>query len=174
MPTEAKRATVAELTEAFSASKGAIVSEYRGLTVSDLTKVRRELRDKGVTYTVVKNRLAKIAAEQAGRPDIVPLLSGPTAITLGGADESALAKATLDALRPYSRTIVVRGGAIGGRTFDAEGVTTLATLPPREVLLAQLAGGIASPLSTMAGLFAAPLRNLGYALTQVLEQRQGA
>ena len=174
MPTEAKRATVAELTEAFSASKGAIVSEYRGLTVSDLTKVRRELRDKGVTYTVVKNRLAKIAAEQAGRPDIVPLLSGSTAITLGGADESALAKATLDALRPYSRTVAVRGGAIGGKTFNAEGVTQLATLPPREVLLSQLAGGFASPLSTMAGLFAAPLRNLGYALTQVLEQRQGA
>ena len=85
MPTEAKRATVAELVEAFSGSKGAIVSEYRGLTVSDLSKVRRELREKGVSYTVVKNRLAKIAAEQAGRSDIVPLLSGPTAITLGGA-----------------------------------------------------------------------------------------
>ena len=67
MPTEAKRATVAELTEAFSASKGAIVSEYRGLTVSDLGRVRRELRDKGVSYTVVKNRLAQ-DRRRAGRP----------------------------------------------------------------------------------------------------------
>lgn len=174
MPTEAKRATVAELTEALSGSKGAIVSEYRGLTVSDLSKVRRELREKGVSYTVAKNRLAKIAAEQAGRPDLVPLLTGPTAITLGGTDEASLAKATLDALRPYSRIVVIRGGAISGRTIDADGVTRLATLPSREVLLAQLAGGMASPLSTMAGLFAAPLRNLGYALTQLRDQRAGA
>ena len=173
MPTEAKRATVAELTEAFSGSKGAIVSEYRGLSVSDLSRIRRELRKSDVTYTVVKNRLAKIAAEDAGRTELLPLLSGPTAITLGGADEAALAKATLDALRPF-RTIVVRGGAISGTTIDADGVTRLATLPPREVLLAQLAGGMAAPMSTMAGLFAAPLRNLGYALSQVRDQRQGA
>ena len=103
MPTEAKRDTVAELSEAFSASKGAIVSEYRGLTVPDLGKIRRELRDKGVSYTVVKNRLAKIAAEQAGRSEFMPLLSGPTAITLGGSRRgSARPRATLDALRPYS------------------------------------------------------------------------
>ena len=173
MPTEAKRATVAELTEAFSASPGAIVSEYRGLTVSDLTRVRRELREKGVSYTVVKNRLARIAAETAGRSEIVPLLSGPTAVTLGGTDESALAKATLDVLRPF-RTVVIRGGAVGGSTIDADGVTRLSTLPPRDVLLSQLAGGFASPLSTMAGLLAAPLRNLGYALSQLRDQRESA
>jgi large subunit ribosomal protein L10 len=173
MPTEAKRDTVAELTEAFSASAGAIVSEYRGLKVSDLSRVRRELREKGVSYTVVKNRLARIAAESAGRPELVPLLSGPTAVTLGGADEAALARATLDALRPF-RNVVIRGGAVGGTTVDADGVTRLATLPPREVLLSQLAGGFASPLSTMAGLLAAPLRNLGYALTQLRDQREGA
>jgi len=171
MPTEAKRDKVAQLTEAFSGSKGAIVSEYRGLTVTDLSKIRRDLREKGVSYTVVKNRLAKIAADEAGRGEITSLLTGPTAITLGGSDEAALAKATLDALRPYSRIVVIRGGAIGGKTIDADGVTRLATLPSREVLLSQLAGGFASPLSTMAGLFAAPLRNLGYALTQLRDQR---
>lgn len=173
MPTEAKRDKVAQLTEAFSDSKGAIVSEYRGLRVSDLSKVRRELREKGVSYTVVKNRLAKIAAESAGRSEIIPLLNGPTAITLGGTDEAALARATLDALRPF-RTIVVRGGAIGGTTIDADGVTRLAMLPSRDVLLAQLAGGMAAPMTTMAGLLAAPLRNLGYALTQLREQREAA
>ena len=174
MPTEAKRATVAELTQALQGSKGAIVSEYRGLTVTDLSKIRRELREKGVSYTVVKNRLARIAAEDAGRRDLVPLLTGPTAVTLGGADESALAKATLDALRPYSKIVVIRGGAISGRTIDADGVTRLSALPPREVLLAQLAGAMASPMSTMAGLLAAPLRNLGYALTQLRDQRDAA
>lgn len=173
MPTEAKRATVAALAEAFSASSAAIVSEYRGLTVSDLARVRRELRGKGISYRVVKNRLARIAAEQAGRAELGPLLSGPTAIALGGGDEAALARGVLDALRPY-RTVVIRGGAIGGRTIGADDVTRLAALPGREVLLAQLAGGVASPLSTMAGLLSAPLRNLGSALQQLAEQRQAA
>lgn len=173
MPTQAKQATVAELVEAFSASPAAIVSDYRGLTVSDLGKVRRELRAKGITYRVVKNRLAKIAADQASRSEFSVLLVGPSAIAVGGADEAALARGVLDALRPY-RSVVIRGGAIGGKTIDADGVTRLATLPSREILLAQLAGSIASPLSTMAGLLAAPLRNLGYALTQLHEQREGA
>lgn len=173
MPTEAKRATVAELTEAFSESDRAIVSEYRGLTVSDLSKIRRELRAKGVSYRVVKNRLAKIAAENAGRSEIVPLLSGPTAVTLGGADEAALAKATLDALRPY-KAVVIRGGAVGGRTFDADAVTRLSELPPRPVLLGQLAGGMSAPVSKMAGLLAAPIRDLGYALAALRDQRAGS
>ena len=173
MPTEAKRATVAELVEAFSSSHSAVVSDYRGLTVSDIGKVRRELRDRGITYRVVKNRLAKIAAEQAGRGELAALLNGPSAIALGGTDEAALAKGLLDAVRPY-RTVVIRGGVIGNTPLDGEGVTRLATLPGREVLLAQLAGGIASPLSSMASLLSAPLRNLGFALQQLREQREAA
>ena len=171
MPTEAKQATVAELVEAFSASPAAIVSDYRGLSVSVLAKIRRELRGKGISYRVVKNRLAKIAAEQASRGEFSPLLTGPSAIALGGSDEAALARGVIDALRPY-RSVVIRGGAISGRTIDQEAVTALSLLPGREVLLSQLAGGFASPLSTMAGLLAAPLRNLGYALTQLHEQRE--
>jgi large subunit ribosomal protein L10 len=172
MPTEAKQATVSELVEAFSKSPAAIVADYRGLKVSDLSKIRRELRDKGVQFRVAKNRLARIAADQTGRGAIDPLLSGPSAIALGAADESALARAVLDALRPY-RGVVVRGGAVGRTTLDADGVTRLSQLPPRDVLLAQLGGSMASPLSTMAGLLAAPLRNLGYALKQLQEQREG-
>ena len=78
MPTEAKRATVAELVEAFSNSPSAVVSDYRGLTVSDIGRVRRELREKGISYRVVKNRLAKIAAEEAGRGELSALLTGPS------------------------------------------------------------------------------------------------
>ena len=80
MPTEAKHATVAELVEIFSQSSSAVVSDYRGLTVSDIGKVRRELRDKGISYRVVKNRLGKIAAEQAGRSELASLLVGPSAV----------------------------------------------------------------------------------------------
>jgi large subunit ribosomal protein L10 len=173
MPTEAKRATVAELTEVFSAHTSAVVSDYRGLTVADVSRVRRDLRDKGITYRVVKNRLGKIAAQQAGRDELADLLVGPTAISIGGADDTALAKATLDALRPF-RQVSVRGAVVGHSRLDADAVTRLSNLPPREVLLAQLAGGMASPLASMASLFAAPLRNLAYALAQVRDQREGS
>jgi large subunit ribosomal protein L10 len=173
MPTEAKRATVAALVEVFSKSQSAVVSDYRGLTVSDIAKVRRELRERGISYRVVKNRLARIAAQEAGRAALADLLVGPSALSIGGGDEVELAKAVLGALRPY-RTVSVRGAVVGDARLGLEDLTRLATLPSREVLLAQLAGGISSPLSSMASLLTAPLRNLGYALAQVHEQRAAA
>ena len=173
MPTEAKRTKVAELAEIFSKSSAAVVSDYRGLSVSDFAKVRRELRDKGISYRVVKNRLGKIAAQQADRGELATLLVGPSAVALGGADEAALARALIDALRPYKQ-VSIRGAVVGRTVVEGEGVNRLATLPSRDVLLAQLAGSIAAPLSTMASLLGAPLRNLGYALQQVRDQREGA
>jgi len=173
MPTEAKRETVAKLVEVFSTNPTAIVVDYRGLKVSDLAIIRRGLRDKGVTFRVVKNRLGRIAADQAGVPELSTLLAGPTGIALSAGDETAAARSFLEAMRPY-RTIAVRGGVLRGKRIDTDGVTRLSTLPSREVLLSQLAGGFAAPLSTMAGLLAAPLRNLGYALQQVADQRARA
>lgn len=173
MPTEAKRATVAALTEEFSAASASIVTDYRGLSVADLAAIRRSLRASGVTYRVVKNRLAKIAAEQAGSPELGSLLDGPTAVALGRGDEAAVARALLDAIRPY-RNLKVRGAVLRQRRIEGDDVARLAALPGRGELLAQLAGAVGSPLSTMAGLLAAPLRNLGYALAQLQEQRAGS
>ena len=172
MPTEAKQAAVAELAELLKASDTTIVSDPRGLSVADLLKVRRELRTKDIQYRIIKNRLAKIAADQAGRSELIPLLEGPSAIAIGGEDESSLAKGLLDATKPFS--VDIRGAAMNGETIDAAAVKALAALPGREALLAQLAGGMASPLSTMAGLLAAPLRDLGYGLAQLHEQREAA
>jgi len=173
MPTQAKRETVAELKEAFAGSPPAIVADYRGLTVKDLSAMRRTLRDQGITYRIVKNRLARIAAEEAGMGELSGLLEGPTAIAIGTSDEALVARTFLEAIRPF-RTVSVRGAVIGGRRIDADDVTRLSTLPSRDVLLAQLAGGVASPLSTMAGLLSGPLRNLGYALSQLHDQRGGS
>ena len=172
MPTQAKQAAVAELVELFKDADYAIVSDHRGLSVADLLKVRRELREKGISYRVIKNRLARIAAEQAGRSELVPLLSGPSALATGAQDESSLAKGLLDATRPYK--VEIRGAALRGETIDGAAVSVLAELPDRETLLAQLAGAMASPLSTMAGLLTAPVRDLGYGLSQLLEQRDSA
>ena len=170
MPTEAKRATVAQLKEELSGAKATIVADYRGLTVSDISAVRRTLRGEGITYRVVKNRLAKIAAQEAGNSELNELLVGPSALAMGSGDEVVLARTFLDAIRPF-RTVAVRGAVLSGKRVDAESVTRLATLPSRDVLLSQLAGGIASPLSSMASLLSAPLRNLGYALQQLAEQK---
>jgi large subunit ribosomal protein L10 len=172
MPTEAKQAAVAELVELFKGADTTIVSDHRGLSVADLQKVRGELRSKDIQYRIIKNRLAKIAADEAGRSELIPLLIGPSAIAIGGEDESSLAKGLLDATKPFN--VEIRGAAMNGETVDAATVKALAALPNRETLLAMLAGGMASPLSTMAGLLAAPLRDLGYGLAQLHEQREGA
>ena len=173
MPTEAKQATVAQLKDELSNAKATIVADYRGLTVADISAVRRNLRAEGITYRVVKNRLAKIAAQEAGTGELSELLTGPSAIAMGSGDEVALARAFLDAIRPF-RTVAVRGALLNGKRVDADAVSRLATLPSREVLLSQLAGGMASPVSSMASLLSAPLRNLGYALAQLAEQKGAA
>ena len=173
MPTEAKQATVAELREDLANSRTLIVSEYRGLKVKEIAEIRRALRKQDVSYRVVKNRLMRIAADDSVGTALGPLLTGPTAIAFGK-DEAATAKAVLDATRPYSKIVRVTGGVLGDRAISGDDVTRLATLPSREVLLAKLAGGMQAPVSTLAGLFAAPLRNLGYALAQVAEQKARA
>jgi large subunit ribosomal protein L10 len=159
MPTEAKRETVAELKEELSSSTAMIVSEYRGLKVSEIAEIRRSLRKNDVTYRVVKNRLMRIAANETGIDALSPFLEGPSAIAFGSGDEATIAKAVLDATKPY-KIVKVKGGVLGNRAIDADGVTRLATLPPRDVLLAQIAGAIAAPMATLAGLFDAPLRDI--------------
>ena len=170
MPTEAKQATVAELKDELSKARTTIVADYRGLSVSDIQSVRRNLRGEGITYRVVKNRLAKIAAQEAGSGELNELLVGPSALAMGSGDEVTIARTFLDAIKPF-RQVAVRGAVLSGKRVDADAVARLATLPTRDVLLGQLAGGIVAPLSSMASLLAAPLRNLGYALQQVAEQK---
>jgi large subunit ribosomal protein L10 len=172
MPTEAKRETVAALREALSGSRTLIVSEYRGLTVKEIAEIRRALRKQDVSYRIIKNRLMRIAAEDSIGEALSPLLTGPTAIAFGN-DESTTAKAVIDATRPY-RMVTITGGVLGDRAISADGVRSLASLPSREVLLATLAGGMQAPVATLAGLLAANIRNLGYALSQVRDQKAQA
>lgn len=172
MPTEAKRRTVDELREQLSRSSTLIVSEYRGLTVKEIAEIRRSLRKQAVTYKVVKNRLMKIAASETRGSALDALLVGPTAIAFG-TDEAGTAKAVIDAMRPYKQ-VRITGGLLGDRAIDADGVTRLATLPPREVLLSQIAGAFAAPMATMAGLFDAPLRDVAGLVAALADQRSAA
>jgi large subunit ribosomal protein L10 len=171
MPTDAKRQAVTELAEMLRGSTAIAVADYRGLKVSEMQIVRRSLRAAGVELHVAKNRLLKIAADQADRADLKPMLEGPTALATISGDEVALAKALQDAFRPY-RVVTLRGGLLGNQSIDAAGLARMASLPSRDVLLGRLAGGIASPITGFASVLAANLRNLAGVLNAVADQKQ--
>lgn len=172
MPTEAKRRVVDELRQQLDQSSTLIVSEYRGLTVKEIAEIRRSLRKQAVTYRVVKNRLMKIAASDTRGSALNALLVGPTAIAFG-TDESMTAKAVIDAVKPFKQ-VRITGGLLGTRVIDAAGVTTLATLPSREVLLSQIAGAIAAPMATLVGLFDAPARDVAGLVGALADKRSAA
>jgi large subunit ribosomal protein L10 len=173
MPTEAKRETVDELKAQLADARTMIVSEYRGLRVKEIAEIRRALRRQDVSYRVVKNRLMRIAAQDTPAGEALSsLLTGPTAIAFG-TDEGATAKAVIDAVRPYNRIVRITGAVLGTRSIDADGVTRLAALPSREVLLAEAIGAVAAPMATTAGLFDAPLRDVVGLVAALIEQRGG-
>ena len=173
MPTDIKRQAVSELAELIRSSSAVAVADYRGLKVSDMQSVRRTLRESGVQLHIAKNRLLKIAADEADRAELKPLLTGPTALATIDGDEAAMAKALADAFRPYTRIgVSLRGGMLGNRSIDASQLARLATLPSREVLLGKIAGGMAAPLTGMAGVLAANLRNLVGVLSAVADKKR--
>lgn len=172
MPTDIKRQAVADLVELMRSSSAMAVADYRGLKVSDMQAVRRTLRESGVRLHIAKNRLLKIAADEADRAELKPMLAGPTALATIEGDEAAMAKALADALRPYSRVVTVRGGMLGATAIDAGQLTRLATLPSREILLGKLAGGMASPITGFAAVLAANIRNLAGVLNAVADQKR--
>jgi large subunit ribosomal protein L10 len=159
MPTDTKREAVAELAALLRSSSAMAVADYRGLKVAEMQAVRRTLRDNGVRLTVAKNRLLKIAADEADRAELKPMLDGPTALATIHGDEATMAKALTDALRPFSRVVTVRGGMLGAQAIDA-------------TQLGRLAGGMAAPLTSMAGVLAANLRNLVGVLSAVADKKQ--
>jgi large subunit ribosomal protein L10 len=172
MPTDEKRQAVTELAHLIRSSSAMAVADYRGLKVSEMQTVRRTLRDNNVQLTVAKNRLLKIAADEAERPGLKPMLEGPTALASIVGDEATLARALAEALRPYSRVVSVRGGMLGGEAIDAGQLTRLATLPSRDVLLGKLAGGMAAPLSGMANVLAGNLRAFANVLSAVADKKR--
>lgn len=154
-----KERVVAELTERLRASETLMVADYRGLDVTQLNDVRTELLKHGARFSVVKNTLAKRAAEEAGVPDLVAMLDGPTAIAfVGGGDMVAVAKALSDAARD-TKVLAVKGGMLDGEPITADQVKNLASLPPTDVLRAQVLAAIVGPAAAVVGIFAAPLRD---------------
>ncbi|WP_349257730.1 50S ribosomal protein L10 [Klenkia sesuvii] len=171
MPTQAKDAAIAEITSRFQDSSAAVLTEYRGLTVAQLSQLRRSL-GAGSSYAVVKNTLTKRAADSVGHTDLAPLLSGPTAIAFIAGDPVEAAKAIRDFAKA-NPALVVKGGVVEGRTVDAAEVTRLADVESREVLLAKLAGAMKGNLTKAAGLFQAPLSQVAR-LAEALKEKKPA
>jgi len=155
-----KERVVADLVERLRGSETLIVADYRGLSMPEIDGVRSELLKHGARFTVVKNTLTRRAAEEAGVPELLELLEGPTAIAfVGEGDMVGVAKALSDSAR-QTRILTVRGGILQGKPMSADQVRDLAALPPADVLRGQVLGAIVAPLNAIAGLINAPLQNL--------------
>ena len=150
-----KTAAVAELANSFRESNGAVLTEYRGLTVKQLQELRRTLGE-NVSYAVAKNTLTKIAAQDAGVDLDTSLLTGPTAIAFITGDPVLAAKGLRDFAKE-NKPLIIKGGFLDGKSITADEINKLADLESREVLLAKLAGGMKASLSNAASLFNAPL-----------------
>jgi large subunit ribosomal protein L10 len=155
-----KERLVAELTERLKGADTLIVADYRGLSVTDIDKLRTDLLAHGARFSVVKNTLTRRAAEAAGTTELLALFEGPTAIAFleSEGDPVAVAKALNDAAK--GEVLTIKGGRLQGTTMTADSVKDLASLPPVDTLRAQLAGAILSPLTTVVMLLAAPLHDL--------------
>jgi large subunit ribosomal protein L10 len=150
-----KQAAVAEIVESFNGAAGAVLTEYRGLTVKQLQELRRSLGE-NANYAVVKNTLAKLAAKDAGIDGFDDLLTGPTAIAFIKGDVVEAAKGLRDFARA-NPTLVIKGGVLDGKPLDAAEVAKLADLESREVLLGKLAGAMLASLSQAVYLLNAPI-----------------
>jgi len=150
-----------------------ILTDYRGLKATELAELRRRLRDSGVDYKVVKNTLLRFAAERAGRDELTTQVEGPLAIAFGYGDITEPAKALSNYIETTKASLSIKGGFLGERLLTSMEVATLSKLPPREVLLARVVGGVQMPLMTLVGQLSAPLRGFVGVLQARIQQLGG-
>jgi large subunit ribosomal protein L10 len=167
-----KVATVKEVKDRVGTTSTAVVTEYRGLTVSEISTLRRNLRVLGADFKVYKNSLVRRAITGTEVESLTEYLEGPTAIAFIDGDLSAVAKALRDFAKD-SPKLIVKGGVADGKSLTFKDLVSLADLPSRDVLLAQFAGLLASPLRTMAGLLKAVPQNFAYGLSALIDSKGG-
>jgi len=158
----------------FSNCNIAILTDYRGLSNSEITALRRKVQESDGSYRVVKNTLARFAAERVERPDLAASFEGPVAIAFGYGEIIQMARAVADYIRTSGTTASIKAGFLPERMLTAEEVNSLAWLPSREVLLGRVVGGMQSPLWRLVGVLAGPMRGLAGVLQARIEQLEGA
>ncbi len=173
MSREKKTQIIDSLQEAFSKCSITILTDYRGLATPEMTALRRKLQESDSEYKVVKNTLARFAAEKAGKGGLVSSFDGPIAIAFGYGDITAPAKVLASYIRDSTVSLSIKGGFLGDRLLTSEEVMTLSTLPSREILLARVLGQIKSPMSALVGCLATPLRGIIGVLQARIKQLEG-
>jgi large subunit ribosomal protein L10 len=166
VPTQEKIETVEELKTRLDGVKTVVLAEYRGLTVSQLSDFRKQLKTVAAEYKIVKNRLARLAIASSDLAGLGGALKGPTGLVLAKGDPVSVAK-TLQTFTRTNQALVLKVGVIDGQMLEPAGLKALADLPSRDALRAQIAGALTGPLTQLVGLLQAPQRELVY----ILEQR---
>jgi large subunit ribosomal protein L10 len=172
LPTERKIASVEEMREWMASCTIAISADFTGMGVTAMTDLRRALREQGVHLQVVKNRLARIAAERAGREHIRDIVEGPTVLAYGFDEPTDPARALAGYIRANRPPLTIRGGVMGDRPLTAQEVNTLATLPGRDEMIARLASRIQSPIAALANVLQGPAGGLVRVLHQASQNMQ--
>ncbi|MCH8345331.1 MAG: 50S ribosomal protein L10 [Chloroflexi bacterium] len=170
MPTQQKMDLVKELKQIIERASITVGADYRGLRVQEMDQMRRNLRASSVQVRVIKNSLLRLAADQAGIPDLMQIIEGPTALVLSYDDPAEAAKAIMEYARSAPPTFAIRGAFMDGHVVSTDDLKALVLLPPRPVMLAQLAGQLQSPLSTFAGLLKSPIQELTSLLQSALSE----
>jgi large subunit ribosomal protein L10 len=171
MPTPKKEAKVAEIQDRFSRAQGTVLAQFRGLDVRALTELRRQSREAGVEFRVLKNTLVTLAANRAGIEGLEDHLTGPNAYAFGYDDPVAPAK-VLSEFAKVHQELLIKAGVLEGRVIDAQAVEALAALPSREVLLAQLLQVMQGPISGLVNVLQGTLGSLVYALEAVRQKKE--
>ena len=173
--TAEKQTTVVELKEKLAQTKGAVLINYRGITVAQDTKLRRKFREAGVEYRVVKNTLTRIAAKEIGIEGMEAYLEGPTAMAYSAVDPVAPARIISEFIKESKlQTVEIKAGLVEGKVIDANGVKALASLPSREVLIAQVLAGFQTPIVGIVNVLQGTIRNAVYVLEAIRKQKESA
>jgi len=170
---EQKAQIIDSLQQLFSKCSIGILTDYRGLSASEMASLRRKLGESGIEYKVVKNTLARFAAERAGKDDLVSLFEGPVAMTFGYGDITEPARALADYIRTEKASLSIKGGFLGDRLLTSEDVMTLSTLPSREVLLAKILGGMQAPVFALLSCLTTPVAGFMRVLQTRIQQLEG-
>lgn len=173
MPTQRKIESVADLTDKLQRTQVTLVADYRGLTVAEITELRKKLREADAEFIVAKNTLTLRAAQETGHTAIQPLLYGPTALAFAYSDGPKAARA-INEFNRGPKKLVVRGGLFGTSLLGGDALDQVSKMPSRQQVQAEVVGGIAAPVSGVVGILNSVISNVAYVLQARIDQMQPA
>jgi len=173
MATEKKEKIVESLQDTFARCNVGILTDYRGLTTTELNNLRRKLREAGIEYHVVKNSLAQFAVKNAGMEELADSFTGPVAVAFGYGEIPEPAKVLTDYIRTTKSVLSIKGGFFEDRVLSSRDVESLAKLPSREVLISQVLAGMQSPIYGLVNVLAGPIRGIMGVLQARIQQLEG-